>query len=209
LIRFLPKYIKTEVDFEGKTSLLLHTFGCNFKCWKCHNYEELGIIKKNTQYYTKDMILNKIKQDGFFFDAIILSGGEFLLNNIAEILQLLKEIHKIFDGLIMINTNGSFPKKIKKVIEQDFIDGFFMDIKFNIFDKQSNQDIIGIEQEQRDNILESFYAIKGYKLSEFRTVKYPIYDDLYFNKIEERMIENKVIWKLNYFIDPDEIKLDK
>jgi pyruvate-formate lyase-activating enzyme len=203
-MKFLNKFIKTSVDFEGYNSLLIHSLvGCNFKCYQCHNYEEL-VSKKHTNFYTEKDIVSKLKLNGFMFDAIILSGGEFLINDIEVIKSFLFDIKKVFNGKIIINTNGSFPEKISLLIIMDLVDGFHMDIKFNIWDENDKYKIKVINSNIDNNkLIKSFEIISKYNkgFSEFRTIEYPFIESDYFLKIKNKCESEKIKWKLNKFIN--------
>ena len=203
-MKFLNKTIKTTVDFEGHTSLLIHNLiGCDLNCFGCHNRKEL-LSKQHDIFYTDEDIIDRVKLNGFMFDAIILSGGEFLLNPIEDIEDFLMKIKNIFKGIIIINTNGTSPDKIEFLSRNNLVDGFHMDIKFNIWKETDStliSKILGVKVE-KCIIQDSFNRVvkynKGY--SEFRTVKYPFLKDEYFEYIKLKCIENGVKWKLNTFI---------
>ena len=202
-MKFLKKIIRTSVDLKGYNSILIHSLvGCNLKCYGCHNYDEL-VLKNHTEFLTSDEIINKIELNKETFDSIIISGGEFLINDIEKIIDFLFKIRSFFNGIIIINTNGTFPEKVKKIINLNLVNGFHMDLKFNIWDDNSfiEKSItncnIGIEVYQN-----SFYQIKNNNVgfSEFRTIKYPIIKDDYFKKIEEKCKDENVVWNLNNFL---------
>jgi pyruvate-formate lyase-activating enzyme len=200
-MKFLKKIIKTSVDFKGYNSLLIHSLvGCNFECYGCHNYNEL-VLKKHDDFQDDKDIIKKIKLSGGLSDAIIFSGGEFLMNPLNDLVEFLTKVRSVFDGLIIINTNGSYPEKIKKIIELDLADGFHMDIKFNIWDKNNNKLEITNTNINEDLLLKSFQLIKnndkGY--SEFRTVDYPILSKEEKEKIKNKTEIHNVKWSLNDF----------
>ena len=61
-------------------------------------------------------------------DAVCLTGGEPLINDKDEVLKLLSDI-KSLGYKIKLDTNGSYPQKLKYLIEHNVIDYVAMDIK--------------------------------------------------------------------------------
>lgn len=181
MIRFSKNIIRSFRDMPDKTSLIIHSIGCNFKCYQCFNYETL--VHNPQDICNEQYILDQIKLNGYLADAIIISGGEFLLNDINDIVLFLIRIKNIFDGLIIINTNGTSPDKIQQLSEYHYIDGFHTDMKLPYHLLNLDQDseliieVIGKDLSVKDieNILQSLeYTIKydkGY--SQIRSVEYP------------------------------------
>ena len=204
-MRFLKKIIKTSVDFSGHTSALVHSLiGCNLKCYKCHNYKDL-VAKQHKKYYSDTDIIEKMKLNGFLFDAIIFSGGEFLLENIEDIKGFLTKLRVVFEGKIIINTNGTFPEKILILAKSDLVDGFHMDIKFDFWNEIDTDVAVKTIGRVVSPIAlrNSFNTIKQFDKgnSEFRTVKYPFLSEEYFKGIEKKCELEGVKWVLNGFVD--------
>jgi len=206
-MKFLSKMIKTNVDFKGFNSLLIHSLvGCNLKCFGCHNYEEL-VKSKHETFYDDEDVLSRIKSNGFLFDAIIFSGGEFLMNDLDKMIEFLSRVRDVFKGKIIINTNGCYPLKIKKLSELRLVDGFHMDLKFYIWETPSEQDVkvvgMGISKHTRECMVESFDELKLSNLNhnEFRTVKYPFLEEEFFRKIQYKCEKENVIWRVNPFLE--------
>ena len=98
---------------------------CNFRCPFCHNY---GLIFNPAGY--KTIPFEKLKryliEHKDFLDGICLTGGEpTIYNDLPQFLQNIKKL-----GLkIKLDTNGTSPKMLDKVINQNLIDYIAMDIK--------------------------------------------------------------------------------
>ena len=199
MIRFSKNIIRSFKDLPNKTSLIIHSIGCNFKCYQCFNYETL--VHNPLDVCDEKYILDQIELNGYLADAVIISGGEFLLNDINEIYFFLKELKGIFNGLIIINTNGTSPDKMQKLIDVNRVDGFHTDMKLPYHLLDSNKDselikgVIGkiLSANEINNMLQSLELTvrydKGY--SQIRSVKYPF---LNLNAFEENQ---KYIDKLN------------
>lgn len=186
-MRFLNSLIKTVHDIEGENSLLIHGLvGCNLDCFSCHNRKEL-IEKKHEDFISEYKLLEIISDNGYFFDNIIFSGGEILIEH-EELKNIILEIKNIYYGNIIIYTNGTIPNGVESLI--DLVDGFHMDLKYNIQDYDIFN-ICGVKTNISD-IKKSldiiYYKNKG--LSKIRTVKYPQYDEEYLKKIKDFMLVN-------------------
>ena len=181
MIKFSKNIIRSFRDLPDKISLVIHSIGCNFKCYQCFNYEAL--VHNPLDICDEKYILYQIELNGYLADAIIISGGEFLLNDINRIILFLKELKEIFNGLIIINTNGTSPDKMQKLIDVNYVDGFHTDMKLPYHLLNPNKDyeliksVIGktLSISEIENVLQSLELTiqcdKGY--SQIRSVKYP------------------------------------
>ncbi|HDK7176523.1 TPA: radical SAM protein [Clostridium botulinum] len=216
-MRFYKNIIRSYVDLPNNISMLIHSIscGCNLKCYGCFNYNDL-IVNPPNEYYTEEDILNIIRKQGFMFDAIIFSGGEFLLEDIKDIEDLLKNIKKEFTGKIIIYTNGTNPNKVEYLLNKKLVDGFHVDMKlpYHLLDVKKDKDIFKViigfipTQNMINNILKTTNIIvkNGSKYNQIRTVRYPVLTDDYFKEIKlyikqlEERYNKKIQYKLNEFI---------
>ena len=115
----------TMLDFPGYVACTDFTPGCNFRCPFCHN--SLLVTRMNdNEIYTEDDILSYLKKRQGVIDGICISGGEPLMHDdIFDFVRKVKEIGL----LVKIDTNGSFPDKLRKLIDSGNIDYVAMDIK--------------------------------------------------------------------------------
>lgn len=213
-MKFYNKIIKTSVDLKPYTSLVIYSLeGCNLNCYECFNREEI-IEKKHKVYLSEKEVLDKLKLNGFLVDAVIFSGGEFLISNIDEILNFLAEVRKIFSGYIIIYTNGTFPEKVKKLIELNLVDGFHVDMKLPFHSKILKIDdiekILGLKMSYNVNkkVLDTVNIVMKHNspMSQIRTIKYDCLPEIYFNEIElyiksqNKKNNSNIKYKLNDFI---------
>lgn len=197
-IKFYPNILFSFAEIHNQQSLILTSYGkCFFHCYECHNFDYIFAKKKD--FISEETTIEKISltlnnfENIDIIDNIIISGGEFLFYNIDQILSFLEKIKK-FKKNIIIYTNGTYPNKIKTLIDSKLIDGFHLDIKYPLnfylyFEKI--QEVLGINISKKDffildeqiiksaNLISEFY--KTIPFSQFRTVRYPICDDNYFN----------------------------
>jgi pyruvate formate lyase activating enzyme len=134
------------IDYPGKISVVLFSRGCNFRCFYCHNpelvYPELYDKEISFDEAFEFLLTRKGK-----IDAVVFSGGEPTIHNdIFECLNIVKK-----EGfLLKLDTNGSNPQVLERIIKEKLVDYIAMDIKTS-FDKydmviQSKADVNSITQ---------------------------------------------------------------
>lgn len=210
---FSKNCITTYTDVKGKCSLIFFTYGCNLHCFECHVYAELNVPTVTIIPADTSWVLDKIKEGEGFVDCVIFSGGEFLINDVDEIEKFLIEVKEIFSGKIIINTNGTFPKKMDRL--SYLIDGFYLDVKapfwllngYNVVDSAYFKLIYGVDYspELILNLKKSLLFLSSRK-SEYdrtRTVKYPIMPDCMFSDIEKAMKRLNLEHDFNPFVEEE------
>lgn len=115
----------TMLDFPGYVACTVFTPGCNFRCPFCHNSLLVTKVNEN-EIYSEDEILAYLRKRNGVIDGICISGGEPLMHD--DIFDFVKKV-KETGMLVKIDTNGSFPDKLKKLIDSGNIDYVAMDIK--------------------------------------------------------------------------------
>ena len=159
----------TLLDYPGKVASTIFLAGCNMKCLFCQNVD-LVYNSDKINRIELDEIINFFKNRVGKIEGVCITGGEPLLNNdISELLHPLKELK--FN--IKIDTNGTNPSLLKKIIDENLVDMVAMDIKSS---KKKYLKIIGLENEKLDvenffiNINESINILKTSNIDyEFRT----------------------------------------
>lgn len=117
--KFAPK------DFPGHISATFFTGGCNFRCPYCHNPELVMRPETLTAYPVPELIAF-LEARRNWLDGICISGGEPLLHeDLDELLRLFKERRL----MVKVDTNGSFPLHLKRLLDEELVDHIAMDIK--------------------------------------------------------------------------------
>lgn len=149
----------TLIDYPNRVACTLFLQGCNFKCGFCYNPEL--VLEDNGEIYSPEKILEFLKKRQIYLDGICITGGEPLLTLEINFLKQIKELG--YD--IKIDTNGSFPEKLKEIIESGLVDYVAMDVK------GSKEDYEKITNSEVDisKIEESIKLISEMKDYEFRT----------------------------------------
>ncbi len=115
----------TLLDYPGKVACTIFTAGCNFRCPFCHNASLVTHID-NSNKISENEILDFLKKRQGLIDGVCITGGEPLLNDDIDL--FIKNI-KDLGYLVKLDTNGSFPEKLEKLINSGLIDYVAMDIK--------------------------------------------------------------------------------
>jgi len=115
------------LDYPEKVSAIIFTHGCNLRCPYCHN-PELVIEKfDKDKSFSEEYVLNFLKSRKGKLDALVITGGEPLIQN--DLLPFIKKV-KDMGFLIKLDSNGTFPDKLKDFIETGLIDYVAMDVKY-------------------------------------------------------------------------------
>ena len=155
------------IDYPGKIASVVFTQGCNMFCKYCHNYD---LIPTNGSkgYFNEDEILNYLKKARSFIDALVISGGEPTLQN--DLLVFISKVKEL-GLLVKLDTNGSNPAVLQKLIDNDLLDCVSMDIKTKL-EVKNYRNLVGgqFSDEQMNSILESISLLKKSEIDvEFRT----------------------------------------
>jgi len=113
------------VDYPGKLSAIIFTQGCNFRCPYCHNPE---LVEPSLFIEPMDelAIMNFLRSRTNRLDAVTITGGEPTLHHdLDELLGAIKEL----GYLTKLDTNGSNPHMIDKLLSYKLVDYIAMDIK--------------------------------------------------------------------------------
>ncbi len=114
----------TLLDFPGHVACTVFLEGCNFRCPFCHNSDMAEA--KSPDGMTEEELFCFLKKRQGILDGVCVSGGEPLMSN--SIFDFLKKI-KDMGYKIKLDTNGSFPDRLKKAVKSGLCDYVAMDIK--------------------------------------------------------------------------------
>ncbi|MBU2561498.1 MAG: anaerobic ribonucleoside-triphosphate reductase activating protein [Nanoarchaeota archaeon] len=152
------------VDWPEKICSTVFIAGCNFRCPFCHNPElVLPEEIEKIEAMTENELLTALVGRKRLIDGVCITGGEPLMSP-----DIVKLLHKIKDKgfAIKLDTNGSVPTLLKKLIEDKLIDYVAMDIKAP---KERYDEVTGINANIR-LIEESIKILKESSIDyEFRT----------------------------------------
>ena len=153
----------TLLDFPEKVACTVFTAGCNFRCPFCHNASLVVKIPAEGEI-TEDEFFAFLEKRKGVLEGVCVTGGEPLLQpNVDKFISKIKEM----GFLVKLDTNGSFPDKLKDLVERNLIDYVAMDIK-NAIDEYAVT--AGMDEKYLESIEESVTFLKSNKIPfEFRT----------------------------------------
>lgn len=112
------------VDYPGKTCCTVFTAGCDLRCPFCHNASLVTHISDDT--LPQEEVMAFLKKRVGLLQAVTISGGEPLLQQGVE--EFAREV-KDLGYLVKLDTNGTFPDKLRTLVLGGAIDFVAMDIK--------------------------------------------------------------------------------
>lgn len=111
------------VDYPGNISAVIFLSGCNFRCGFCHNPT---IVFGNEKKIEEKEVMNFLAKRKRVLEGVCVTGGEPTIHKNLPL--LLKKI-KSMGFLAKLDTNGTNPQMLKRVIEDKIVDYVAMDIK--------------------------------------------------------------------------------
>ncbi len=118
------------IDYPGKVSCVLFLSGCNFNCPYCHNPDLVNNHSGTSPVGEAEQIDRFFASRRTFLDGVVISGGEPTLH--PELAGLARRI-KAHGYPVKIDTNGSRPQVIRRLLDEGLIDYVAMDIKTDPF----------------------------------------------------------------------------
>ncbi len=151
----------TLLDYPQKVACTIFLGGCNFKCPFCHNGNL--VLGEFPQEFSEEEIFEFLKKRRKMLDGVCITGGEPLLSD--SVFEFIRKIREL-GYLVKLDTNGSFPERLKKAITEGLVDYVAMDIKNS---KKMYPETVGADVNM-DDISESVdFLKKGNVDYEFRT----------------------------------------
>lgn len=114
----------TLLDYPQKMAATVFTYGCNLRCPFCHN--ALLVIQESEGGISASEVLDFLSKRKGMLEGVCVTGGEPLLQTDLE--DFLKSI-KDMGFSVKLDTNGTFPKKLKDLVRKNLVDYVAMDIK--------------------------------------------------------------------------------
>jgi len=117
----------TLIDYPGRISATVFLTGCNFRCPFCYSSELVLPEKiKNQPKISEKELFKFLKERKKLIEGVVLCGGEPTTSK--DLVSLIEKIKKMGFS-VKLDTNGSDPALLKKLIDKKLIDYVAMDIK--------------------------------------------------------------------------------
>lgn len=114
----------TLIDFPGKIACIAFTIGCNFRCPYCHNPELVDETVEKT--FSEQHVLAFLDKRKKMYDGIVITGGEPTMH--TDLAAFLRKIKKR-GFAVKLDTNGTNPALLKRLIDEKLVDYVAMDMK--------------------------------------------------------------------------------
>jgi len=115
----------TLLDYPDRTACTLFTIGCNFRCPFCQNVSLIRPTGEG-QTFGASEILDFLKTRQGLLDGVCISGGEpLILEDLGAFIDKVKSL----GFYVKLDTNGSYPRRLKNLAESGRLDYVAMDIK--------------------------------------------------------------------------------
>ena len=116
----------TLLDYPGHVACTVFTAGCNFRCPFCHNAPLVLPERMQGDEDGSETVLAFLKKRQGILDGVAVTGGEPLLHkDMAEFLRKIKDL----GYAVKLDTNGSFPQRLRELVEEGLVDRVAVDIK--------------------------------------------------------------------------------
>ena len=113
-------------DFPGRSAAIVFTQGCNFRCPWCHNAALIPREPRGETVFSDDLILGFLASRAGMLDGVVITGGE------PTIQQDLPDFARRVKSLgyeLKLDTNGSVPRMLSRLLEAGLVDYVAMDVK--------------------------------------------------------------------------------
>lgn len=116
----------TLIDYPGKIATTVFTVGCSFRCPFCHNPELVLGSKFPVNGKLEKEFFDFLKKRKGKIDGVCITGGEPTIQ--PDLIDFIKKI-KDLGFLVKLDSNGSRPDILRKIIFEKIVDFIAMDIK--------------------------------------------------------------------------------
>jgi pyruvate formate lyase activating enzyme len=113
----------TLLDFPDLMAAIVFVKGCNFACPFCFNRD---LVLNNLPTISPQTVFAFLKKRQKILDGVVISGGEPTIQTDLE--NFIGRMKKL-GYQVKLDTNGSQPEILKKLLEKNLIDYVALDIK--------------------------------------------------------------------------------
>jgi pyruvate formate lyase activating enzyme len=123
----------TLIDYPEHLAAIIFTQGCNFRCHFCYNPKlvvpQLVAPAKNGaghSFINENGLFGFLKERQKKLDAVVITGGEPTLHSdLPEFIKKIKEL----GYLVKLDTNGTNPEMLVKLLQAKLLNYIAMDLK--------------------------------------------------------------------------------
>ncbi len=113
-------------DYPGKTAAIVFTQGCNFRCPFCHNGSLIPLDVPACGCIPEQRIVRLLEERQRLLEGVVVTGGEpTLQSDLPRFLRLIRGM----GYAVKLDTNGSRPDVLRRLLDQNLVDYIAMDVK--------------------------------------------------------------------------------
>lgn len=113
-------------DFPGRSSAIVFTQGCNFRCPWCHNASLIPGAPRTKTAFSEDLILGFLASRAGMLDGVVITGGEpTIQSDLPDFARRMKSL----GYAVKLDTNGSLPRMLSRLLGAGLVDYVAMDVK--------------------------------------------------------------------------------
>ena len=133
--------VTSSIEYPKNMSFVIFLAKCPLRCPYCSNSE---ILEEGTEISLEE-IYEKIDDSAMFMDAVVVSGGEPLVQY-EDVIEIFKYVREI--GLkTKLDTSGVYPDRLQKILDLGLVDYVAMDVKapFDKYNEVINAEVDEVE----------------------------------------------------------------
>ena len=191
----------TLLDYPGKVACTVFFGGCDMRCPFCHNAELLDGTAPSVM--DEEELLGFLKKRRGLLDGVAITGGEPLLQkDLPELAARIRDL----GYPIKLDTNGTHPDLLDRMIRDGLVQYVAMDIKNS---PERYAETVGLQQFDIEPVRKSVQILlEGRTDYEFRTTTVAeFHDDESFEKIGP-WIRGAKRYYLQRFTDRDTVPFE-
>ena len=189
----------TLLDYPEHVACTLFTIGCNLRCPFCHNSTLVVGNFNNLEQISQEEMLAFLRKRSKVLEGVCITGGEPLLQaGIVEFIEQIKEM----GYKVKLDTNGTFPEKLRQLVELKLLDYVAMDVK-NSRDTYNKTCGCVVEMDEICKSVE--YLKSGVVDYEFRTTVTGTFHSEKSIEDTARWLAGAKRWYLQQFVDSGEL----
>jgi len=116
------------IDYPGKMAAVIFTQGCNFRCPFCHN-RDLVLPEFYKEPIAEEEVYTYLRKRQDKLQGLVITGGEPTLQ--VDLVSFLRRV-KDLGYSIKVDSNGSRPEVLEKIILAGLVDYIAMDVKSSL-----------------------------------------------------------------------------
>jgi pyruvate formate lyase activating enzyme len=132
------------LDWPGRISCVVFLGGCGFRCPACHN-SKLVLEPESMPDLSLERVLEYLEGRISWIDGVAVTGGEpTLRRNLPDLLHIFRS----YGLAIKLDTNGSNPPMIERLLAEGLVDAIAMDVKAPLT-RQDYSAVAGVQVDPR------------------------------------------------------------